>query len=129
METMTAIAPDKDTGSHDKDRLSGFFDGLDASPPLYGTEAEPGPAKLAYAHYTLDTGRTVGHWWVAEYDPGSQHAYGYRKLESHPEGTWGYFSLRTLSSVISRKGQGVVRDSGWSATPMAEVFDAEGWRW
>ncbi|GAA4768255.1 hypothetical protein GCM10025784_14580 [Citricoccus nitrophenolicus] len=107
----------------DASRSQAFYAGLDSTPPLYGTDAEPGPAKLAYAHYTLDTVVGTGHWFIVEYDPGSFLAYGYLVIAGCETGSWGHFDIRELESVISRTGLRVERDSGWLMKPMADIAD------
>ena len=74
-----------------------------AIPELYATEPSDFDEKLIYVKlYTPDSG---WRWYIAEYRPAEQLAFGYCYCDTMPDfAEWGYISIAELSS-----GRGMTR--------------------
>lgn len=66
-------------------------------PPLYATESTPAEDKLIHARlFALASAAT---WYIAEFDPDEQLAFGYADLGDPASAEWGYLSIAELESL------------------------------
>ena len=66
-------------------------------PPLYSTESTPAEVKVVCARlFALASAAT---WYIAEFDPEEQLAFGYADLGDPTCAEWGYIDLRELESL------------------------------
>lgn len=103
------------------------------APPLYATEEVEAGDKIVVAHYTLHS----SEWFVVEYDPDSQIAFGYCVLNGDAlNSEWGYVSLAELSELTLELRQvingntysvllEVERNRMWTPTPASEVREIQ----
>jgi len=92
-------------------------------PALYGTEGTATEDKIVWAHYFS----AAGDWWITEYDPAENEAYGYARLAQFPEGAeWGYVDLAELERVNAHHGLVIVeRDMHWTPTAFGQIAEAK----
>eukprot|EP00903_Cladosiphon_okamuranus_P000231 g231.t1 len=86
---------------------------VESIPKLYATESVPLNEKIIYAHFFQGS----SDWYIAEYDPKENMAFGYTILNGDTEmAEWGYISIAELSSVKI-----IELDFYWQPQPFAEV--------
>lgn len=92
-------------------------------PPLYSTESTPVEAKVICARlFALASAAT---WFVAEFDPEEQVAFGYADLGDPVSAEWGYVSVAELESL---KWLGVPRvelDLHFTPTRFADLKEVQ----
>lgn len=82
-------------------------------PPIYANEKSGATSKETIIHVKLFAGSWT--WYLAEYDPQTDKAYGYSYDHNYPEGAeWGYISLTELRNL---KRIFVERDLWWEPKP------------
>lgn len=78
---------------HSEQRGHDFYpDNLDTFPPLYSTEDMTVSDKTVLAHFFGPS----QDWWLVEYDPTQNIAFGFACLGDVSNAEWGYFSLMEL---------------------------------
>ena len=86
---------------------------VESIPKLYATESVPLNEKIIYAHFFQGS----SDWYIAEYDPKENMAFGYTILNGDTEmAEWGYISIAELSRVKI-----IELDFYWQPQPFAEV--------
>jgi len=90
-------------------------------PKLYATEKLSMSDKVVQAHFFVGS----ADWWLVEYDPADNLAFGYVCLGDPDCAEWGYFDLTELGSVTVEHPAGfrlaVERDLNWTPRLFAEV--------
>ena len=92
---------------------------LDKLPRLYETEGESYENLMCMAKLFNPIG--IGTWYVIEYDPEEELAFGYVDL-GYPE--LDYFSLKELRDINLPYGLKIERDKFWKPQPLLKVEKA-----
>lgn len=92
-------------------------------PPLYSTESTPVEDKVIYARlFALDSAAT---WFIAEFDPEEQVAFGYADLGDPTCAEWGYVDVRELESLRWLGVPRVELDSHFTPTRFADLKEVQ----
>lgn len=92
---------------------------LDKLPKLYETEG--GVYDNLMCQVKLFSPIGIGTWYIIEYDPEEELAFGYVDL-GYPE--LGYFSLKELKDINLPYGLKIERDMSWKPQPLSKVEKA-----
>ncbi|MBM4226110.1 MAG: DUF2958 domain-containing protein [Gammaproteobacteria bacterium] len=82
--------------------------------------AQEGLGWDAVVHVKLFDPTGSATWWITEYDPEEEIAFGY--VTGMVEDEWGYVSLKEISSVRVRYGLGIERDLSHRPKPLSECL-------
>jgi hypothetical protein len=92
-----------------------------ALPALYATEDNPDPT----VHVHLFCPYSRAHWYLTEYDPAKDLAFGLADLGEPELGYIAIHELRALAfKVMGGRIQAVERDVSWRPCPLSEVRNA-----
>lgn len=92
---------------------------LNKLPKLYETEGEVYDNSMCQIKLFSPIG--IGTWYIIEYDPEEELAFGYVDL-GYPELC--YFSLKELRDAKLPYGLKIERDSSWKPQPLSKVEKA-----
>ena len=82
-------------------------------------ENTPLKDQIVVAKFFNPTG--TGTWFLTEYNPESQVAFGYASLFGDHNDEWGDFAVWELQEYKGRFGLGIERDLSWKETKASEV--------
>jgi hypothetical protein len=93
------------------------------APALYTQEGKAASETTVYAHYFV----AGCDWWITEYDPAEDVAFGFACLNDPQNAELGYVSIAELESVKLDVGhlgaaQCVEKDRHWDAQPLAPII-------
>lgn len=86
--------------------------------PNLGTTDGQGKNAIAQAKFFNPVGD--GTWFMTEYDPETQEAFG--MVVMHGESELGYFSIAELANVRLRFGLGIERDRSFDPIPLRDCY-------
>lgn len=104
-------------------------DDISMIPALYGTEEVEIEDKTIHLHFTIPQAMQAFDWWVAEYDPEANVAFGYACLNGDTQNAeWGYINLEELENMVAHIPIEVVvvRDTSFVPKRWSEVLQL--WR-
>jgi hypothetical protein len=105
---------------HSEQRGHSFYpDNLDSFPPLYSTEDMRVCDKTVLAHFFGPN----QDWWVVEYNPADQIAFGFAFLGSVENAEWGYFSLLELEFATYPQNAAMAHVQGRVMLPFERDLD------
>jgi len=79
-------------------------------PALYSQENEKDPI----VRCKLFTPCSSWTWWLTEYDPATERAFGYAENSAHPDGAeWGYTDIKELAALRTHGGMPAVERDRW----------------
>lgn len=104
----------EDPQSYAKSVLDPLHAQVKSIPKLYATESVPTSEKIIYAHFFQGS----SDWYIAEYDPKENRAFGYVILNGDKEmANWGYISVEVLSQT-----KVVELNFDWEPKPFAMIM-------
>jgi len=91
-----------------------------AIPGMYETESIPAAEKIVHVRwFTPDSSWT---WYIVEYDPKSDVAFGYAYNSDYPDGAeWGYIPLTEIRASRGHYNLRIERDLHFSPTPFGKI--------
>lgn len=90
---------------------------LEKIPALYATDGQPLAEKIIHQHFFIGS----CDWYVCEYDPNEDLAFGYAVLNDDLEmSEWGYISLAELRGIKVGFVE-VDREIHWTKKPASEI--------
>ncbi|MEL6837144.1 MAG: helicase-related protein [Bacteroidota bacterium] len=96
-----------------KSVLDPLLSQIKSIPKLYATESVPAAEKIIYAHFFY----AQSDWYIAEYDPKNNRAFGYAILNGDEQmAEWRYIAIEELSQA-----KRVELDFNWEPKPFAEI--------
>lgn len=91
-----------------------------AIPAMYETKSIPAAEKIV--HIRLFTPDSSWTWYITEYDPKSDLAFGYAYDAGYPDGAeWGYIPIGEMRTARGHYGLPVERDLHFSPTPFGKI--------
>lgn len=99
-------------------------DDTSAWKPLYATEEVVAGDKVIEAHFFVG----AANWYLVEFNPVENLAFGYADLGDPSSAEWGYFSLDELEQLDVHRLFIVERDLQWTPKPAREVLHPRAWQ-
>jgi hypothetical protein len=100
-------------------------DDIGSVPSLYATEEISEGEKAVFLHYFIPNSMSAFDWWIVEYDPEQNLAFGFACLNGDAQNAeWGYINLEELENIhISRTVPPlvVIREVEFTPKPWHEV--------
>jgi len=92
-----------------------------AAPALYANQdKKPEDVPIVAKFFTPWTSWT---WYMTEYDPATERAFGFVTSDMCPQGELGYFSITELRSITGPFGLTIERDLYYSPHTLAQVME------
>ena len=92
-------------------------------PPLYATESTPAEDKVICARlFALASAAT---WYIVEFDPEEQVAFGYADLGDPTCAEWGYVSIAELESLRWLGVPRVELDANFTPTKFGDLREVQ----
>jgi hypothetical protein len=88
------------------------------APALYAQENKTAAEATVYAHYFV----AGCDWWITEYDPADDVAFGFACVNDPQNAELGYVSIAELEAVKVRGIFPVEKDLHWDAQPLAPII-------
>lgn len=88
------------------------------APALYAQDGK-GLDATVYAHYFV----LSADWWVTEYDPDTDEAFGYVCLGDREMAELGYISMKELDNIEAMGVFPVEKDLYWDEQPLRPIVN------
>ena len=89
-------------------------------PPLYANEEVDKEKVMVHLKLFNPTG--VGTWYITEYNPEENLAFGFCNLGDPEMAELGYVSITELEEFKGRMGLGIERDMSFDSRPLEDIM-------